>query len=197
MTETMPVLEARNVRVLTTPQLAEKYGCSRKTISYNFQYNRKKYIQGKHYIELRGDELRQFKNRLDDQDSLKHASVIYLWTEKGALLHAKSLNTDKAWEVYDYLVDFYFRAKGQQEQKLKSQMKLVVNIPENPEAQRMIQEVKKSLETIDSLIDGSNNYITEEKLMQFKRSIADAFRTFSTRTTNYLNVPVVKIEKPY
>lgn len=27
------------------------------------------------------------------------------------LLHAKSLNTDKAWEVYDYLVDFYFRAK--------------------------------------------------------------------------------------
>lgn len=31
--------------------------------------------------------------------------------QKGALLHAKSLNTDKAWEVYDYLVDFYFRAK--------------------------------------------------------------------------------------
>ena len=31
--------------------------------------------------------------------------------KKGALLHAKSLNTDKAWEVYDYLVDFYFRAK--------------------------------------------------------------------------------------
>ena len=27
------------------------------------------------------------------------------------MLHAKSLKTDKAWEVYDYLVDFYFRAK--------------------------------------------------------------------------------------
>lgn len=27
------------------------------------------------------------------------------------MLHAKSLNTDKAWQVYDYLVDFYFRAK--------------------------------------------------------------------------------------
>ena len=31
--------------------------------------------------------------------------------KRQALLHAKSLNTDKAWEVYDYLVDFYFRAK--------------------------------------------------------------------------------------
>lgn len=30
---------------------------------------------------------------------------------KGALLHAKSLNTNKAWQVYDYLVDFYFRVK--------------------------------------------------------------------------------------
>ncbi len=36
---------------------------------------------------------------------------MYLWTEKGALLHAKSLNTNKAWKVYDYLVDFYFRVK--------------------------------------------------------------------------------------
>lgn len=28
---------------------------------------------------------------------------------KGAFLHAKSLNTDKAWELYDKLVDSYFR----------------------------------------------------------------------------------------
>ena len=30
------------------------------------------------------------------------------------MLHAKSLNTDKAWEVYDYLVDYYFRAEEEQ-----------------------------------------------------------------------------------
>ena len=34
---------------------------------------------------------------------------MYFWTEKGAFLHAKSLNTDKAWELYDKLVDCYFR----------------------------------------------------------------------------------------
>ncbi len=107
----LQVIEQDGIRVLTTPQLAECYGCDRKTISYNFQYNKKRYIRGKHYIDLKSEELRRFKNRLDIQDSLKHANTLYLWTEKGALLHAKSLNTDKAWEVYDYLVDFYFRAK--------------------------------------------------------------------------------------
>lgn len=48
---------------------------------------------------------------LEIQGNLKYARILYLWTEKGVLLHAKSLNTDKAWEVYDYLVDYYFRAE--------------------------------------------------------------------------------------
>ena len=38
-------------------------------------------------------------------------NTLYLWTEKGAFLHAKSLGTDKAWEVYENLVDFYFNKK--------------------------------------------------------------------------------------
>ncbi|MCM1507394.1 MAG: hypothetical protein NC177_09715 [Ruminococcus flavefaciens] len=38
--------------------------------------------------------------------------VLYLWTERGALLHAKSINTDKAWEVYEFLVDNYFRVRN-------------------------------------------------------------------------------------
>lgn len=111
MFEGLRVLERQNMRVLTTPQIAKLYGTTRKIISYNFQYNKKKYVEGKHYIKLEGKELSEFKNCLDGQDSLKYAHTLYLWTEKGALLHAKSLNTDKAWQVYDYLVDFYFRAK--------------------------------------------------------------------------------------
>ena len=44
----------------------------------------------------------------------KGVQSVFLDRKRGALLHAKSLNTDKAWEVYDYLVDFYFRAKEKQ-----------------------------------------------------------------------------------
>lgn len=52
-----------------------------------------------------------FKGDHQIDDQFKHTPRLYLWTEKGALLHAKSLNTDKAWEVYDYLVETYFRVK--------------------------------------------------------------------------------------
>lgn len=44
----------------------------------------------------------------------KFANQLYLWTEKGALLHAKSLGTDEAWDMYDILVDTYFKVQEQQ-----------------------------------------------------------------------------------
>lgn len=105
------ITEVNGMRVLTTKQLAEMYEVDSKIIQYNFRYNKNKYIVNKHYIEITGDELRQLKTRSEFQSSLKYVKALYLWTEKGALLHAKSLNTNKAWKVYDYLVDFYFRVK--------------------------------------------------------------------------------------
>ena len=105
------ITEVNGMRVLTTKQLAEMYEVDSKIIQYNFRYNKNKYIVNKHYIEITGDELRQLKTRSEFQSSLKYVKALYLWTEKGALLHAKSLNTNKAWQVYDYLVDFYFRVK--------------------------------------------------------------------------------------
>lgn len=109
--QNLRVMEIRGIRVLTTQQLADCYGIVRKTIQNNFAYNRERYTEGKHYISVQGDDLKRFKGCHEIQGNLKYTHILYLWTEKGALLHAKSLNTDKAWEVYDYLVDFYFRAK--------------------------------------------------------------------------------------
>lgn len=106
-------IEVKGVRVLTTRQIAEAYGTTKDKIIYNFNYNKDRYILGKHYIEVMGEELRRLKRTCENQMSFKYAKSLYLWTEKGALLHAKSLNTDKAWEVYDYLVDYYFRAEEQ------------------------------------------------------------------------------------
>lgn len=104
-------VEIKGIKVLTTKQIADAYGVTKDKIIYNFNYNKDRYILGKHYIEVSGEELRRLKRTCEIQSSFKYAKLLYLWTEKGALFHAKSLNTDKAWEVYDYLVDFYFRAK--------------------------------------------------------------------------------------
>lgn len=104
----LQITEYKNIRVLTTQQIAEAYETETQVITNNFNRNKDRYAEGKHFICLTGDELREFKTANQNDLSLKRVNQLYLWTEKGAFLHAKSLNTDKAWEVYDRLVDNYF-----------------------------------------------------------------------------------------
>lgn len=103
----LQITEYKNIRVLTTQQIAEAYGSDTRVISNNFNRNKDRYVEGKHYICLEGDELKDFKTNHQFDESSR-INKLYLWTEKGAFLHAKSLNTDMAWEVYDRLVDNYF-----------------------------------------------------------------------------------------
>jgi hypothetical protein len=110
--QNLQVIEIKGQRVLTTRQLATAYETEVKVIQNNFQRNKDRYTAGKHYIYMDRDELREVKATYPQFDGeLNRTSRANFWTEKGALLHAKSLNTEKAWEVYDYLVDFYFRVK--------------------------------------------------------------------------------------
>jgi hypothetical protein len=103
--EDLQVVEIQGKRVLTSAQIASCYETTRDCIKKNFHLNKGRFIEGKHYIVLVGDELKNFKNQVENFDLVaSRTSHIYLWTEKGALLHAKSLNTDKAWEVYGYLM---------------------------------------------------------------------------------------------
>ena len=106
----LTVTEYKDIRVLTTQQIAEAYGTNTDTITKNFNRNKERYTEGKHYVCLKGDELRSFRTN-GQIDLLPNVNTLYLWTEKGCFLHAKSLGTDKAWEVYENLVDFYFNKK--------------------------------------------------------------------------------------
>lgn len=165
------ITEIKGIRVLTTRQLTEEYQTEEWQIKQNFRNNKGRFIQGKHYITLQGAELKEFKSKVENFYLVgKTAKILYLWTEKGALLHAKSLNTDKAWEVYDYLVDHYFRSeeviKGIQRQQsvpdIKPYKNMVANIPENPEAQKLIRDMRKYLTGMDALMDAFNTYQSEE-----------------------------------
>lgn len=172
-------VEVKGMKVLTTRQIAEAYGVSKDKIIYNFNYNKDRYVLGKHYIEVLGEELRRLKRTCEIQSSFKYAKTLYLWTEKGALLHAKSLNTDKAWEVYDYLVDFYFRAKEEPKEtkpapvvkKEKPLTREVVDIPENPQMLKAIQKLRDDLTCMDVLLQRCIRY-TDEKTYKNMRSSA-------------------------
>ena len=104
-------IENQNQRVLLTSQLAEEYETTSKVISNNFNNNKERYQEGKHFYCLEGEELKQFKSESSNLGIADNLNKLYLWTEKGALLHAKSLNTDKAWKVYEELVDTYFKVQ--------------------------------------------------------------------------------------
>ena len=111
MNKLIPI-EYQGQRILTTEQLAEAYGTDNKHISENFNNNSLRYVVGKHCFRLAGEGLIKFKEGYPKiPDTLKFTSILYLWTEKGAWLHAKSLNTDKAWEAYEALVDDYYAIK--------------------------------------------------------------------------------------
>lgn len=139
----LQVIEREGVRVLTTQQLATEYGSDSKVISNNFNNNKERYQEGKHYILLQGDELRQFKSESSILGIAPNLNKLYLWTEKGALLHAKSLNTDKAWEVYEILVDTYFNVK-----KPASAMEfLELQFAALKEVDNKLSEVDKDLQT--------------------------------------------------
>ncbi|MBS4053237.1 MAG: phage antirepressor KilAC domain-containing protein [Thermaerobacter sp.] len=128
-------IEVAGQRIITTKALAEGYGTTPDSISYNFNRNREHYAEGKHCYCLEGQAKHEFVNRHEIHDGSKNAKTLYLWTEKGALLHAKSLNTQKAWDVYDALVETYFRTKQ------------MFTVPQTlPEALRMAADLAEQME---------------------------------------------------
>ncbi|MBH8030465.1 ORF6N domain-containing protein [Clostridioides difficile] len=107
----LQVIERNNERVLTTQQLADVYETEIRNISNNFNNNKERFIEGKHYFCLQGDDLRTFKRDSYDIGIAPNVNKLYLWTERGANRHCKILDTDKAWEQFDNLEESYFNKK--------------------------------------------------------------------------------------
>jgi hypothetical protein len=153
--------ERNGMRVLSTAQVAEYFGTDTKVISYNFNYNKERYIEGVHYICLAGEDRKEFLfNNMEIHDSSKHAKFIYLWTQKGVLLHAKSLGTNKAWEAYTNLLDDYFK-------KVEGAKQPQTTSPDltglSPQLQFMIQMEQKhnALEAKFNMYETNQNEVKE------------------------------------
>ena len=106
----LTVLEHNSIRVMTTKQLAEAYGCRAIHIQQNFKNNRERFIAGKHYFKLEGADLKAFKDSLENIESVvgSRAPSLILWTKQGAARHSKMLGTEQAWNVFDELEESYF-----------------------------------------------------------------------------------------
>ncbi|MCC2764606.1 ORF6N domain-containing protein [Clostridium perfringens] len=134
-------LEFKNQRIITTKVLAEEFGTEEKNIQMNFSNNQSRFKEGKHFIKLEGQALKEFKNSLPNEirEPLKFAPVLYLWTERGAARHAKILDTDEAWDVYEELEETYFRVKNEENILDTSELSLELQM-----FNKMLQAVAKS-----------------------------------------------------
>ncbi|EFI0264512.1 ORF6N domain-containing protein [Escherichia coli] len=148
----LQIIEYRGQRVVTTEQLAAGYGVTPIRIQQNYIRNEERFIEGKHFFKISGDELKSF--RLSFSESVnKHTTSLILWTERGAANHAKMLETDQAWRYHEDLVEFYFTHRENTDvQRLPSRKELAMMVIEAEErAEAMALENKTLSETVDSL----------------------------------------------
>ncbi|HGZ2074270.1 TPA: P22AR C-terminal domain-containing protein [Escherichia coli] len=122
--ETLSTITYKQIPVITTELLAHLYGTEAIRIRQNHHENKGRFIEEKHFFKLEGETLREFKHRVAFNYSVKIARNVrslILWTERGAARHAKMLETDQAWDVFEKLEDCYFsqceKNTGKQEKK--------------------------------------------------------------------------------
>ena len=163
MSKLMP-LEFKSQRIIITKILAEQYGTDENNIIKNFNNNKSRFIEGKHYFKLQGEELKKFKlvvNNVHDQIISNKTTVLTLWTDRGAARHAKILDTDEAWEVYETLEETYFNIKAK-----------IPNLSKELQAIIMIDE---------KTVQMDNRILNLENTMTIDYSQQEELRTLATR----------------
>ncbi|MCO7126189.1 ORF6N domain-containing protein [Sporolactobacillus shoreicorticis] len=188
------IVNYKNQRVLTTEQIAEAYNTDVKNIQMNFANNKDKFVEGKHFILLTGDDLRLFKNQPNTVGLVgKNASSLYLWTKRGASRHCKLLDTDEAWKQFDNLEETYFVARPQiDESQLSPELQMANSIL------RTLQNHELEQNRLNAKVDGikevvglnSSNWRQDTQKLISKIALkdggADAFK--DVRTAIYKEV---------
>jgi hypothetical protein len=116
------VVEYNNERVLTTEQVSDGFECESKQIKQNYNNNKERFVEGKHFYKLEGDDLKNLRVENFDLQISPMTRSLYLWTKRGVARHSKMLGTDRAWDMFDCLEENYFNPQT----KSMSQLDILV-----------------------------------------------------------------------
>ncbi|EJV2236337.1 ORF6N domain-containing protein, partial [Escherichia coli] len=146
--ETLSPITHNQIPVITTELLAQLYGTEPVRIRQNHHENKVRFVEGKHFFKVVGNDLKELRVALNYSQNLRvtlsnsqnlqpslrglqispKARSLILWTERGAARHAKMLETDRAWEVFEKLEDCYFSQKIPEQLQLPEST-LSINYP--------------------------------------------------------------------
>ena len=144
-------VEHKDQLILTTEQLAEFYECTTDNIKKNFNVNKERFIEGKHYFKIEGEALKNLRVTFSNLQISAMTRTLYLWTKRGAARHAKMLSTEKAWEVFELLEDNYFNAQEKVESAPKNETQIAVQ--NSVEMKLIVAPALKDMEVSVELIE--------------------------------------------
>ena len=102
-------------KAMLVRDIAEIHGKTVKAINQAINMNKKRFIEDTDLIDLKS-----VVNQIDlenfgiNQNAINRSNNIYLLSERGYSKLLKILEDDKAWEIYDELVDNYFSMRAKQ-----------------------------------------------------------------------------------
>lgn len=116
----MLIKEYNGQRVVTFKDIDTVHQRPTGTARKTFNRNRKRFEAGKHYFVLKTDEETRKNPNVRLMD-IRNITVpnrgITVLTERGYLMLVKAFTDDLSWQVQDRLVEVYFKAREQQQEK--------------------------------------------------------------------------------
>ncbi|OSK95564.1 ORF6N domain-containing protein [Escherichia coli] len=99
--ETLSPITHNQIPVITTELLAQLYRTEPVRIRQNHHENKVRFVEGKHFFKVVGNDLKELRVALNySQNPISPKAR-----------HAKMLETDQAWDVFEKLEDCYFSQK--------------------------------------------------------------------------------------
>lgn len=144
-------------KAMLVKDIAEIHGSTVKRVNELINRNRKRFKDEVDIIDLLSDE--SFAVVLNDsgfnQNQINASKNIYLLSERGYAKLLKILEDDKAWEIYDELVDNYFSMRAEQKR-----------LPSTREAiqQLLLQGVEEVNQRVDDMEERLSNVEENAKL---------------------------------
>ena len=104
---------------MTVKDIANIHGTTVKRVNELINRNRNQFIDGVDVIDLKSNQ--NFKVVLNDLNfstkTISNSNHIYLCSERGYLKLLKIMDDDKAWDIYNDIVDNYFNYESSNQRK--------------------------------------------------------------------------------